>query len=336
MKRTLEEELQRIHELTYGKRIIKEQEDSVPVSNGVNTDDNVKKPDLVSDDVDSFYQTLEDAANSGGLTQQRKGTMTYVKGVESMQIGLILLGYPLPVHGVDGLFGPETANAVRKFISDNLTLPNYSGGAPKEMLLKLVTLLKAKGVTPNDIKRNIDAPVATGGGESFVDIDLSTQDGYDMYSEICQAYIDKINPSAGITGVMLAEGAKSVMDNYHKYVPPQLALAQLTLEGGLVKNPNAKPIRTNNPFNVGNDTGKENVFPTKQDGINQYYSLIARKYMVGGKTASDIILNFVNKNGNRYAPSNNYESSLSQIVSRVNTITAPILASFKSRMPAVA
>jgi peptidoglycan hydrolase-like protein with peptidoglycan-binding domain len=32
-----------------------------------------------------------------------------------MQIGLIILGYDLPVHGVDGLFGPETARAVTKF-----------------------------------------------------------------------------------------------------------------------------------------------------------------------------------------------------------------------------
>ena len=38
-----------------------------------------------------------------------------------MQIGLILLGYQLPQHGVDGLFGPETAQAVAKFTSDNLT-----------------------------------------------------------------------------------------------------------------------------------------------------------------------------------------------------------------------
>ena len=38
-----------------------------------------------------------------------------------MQVGLILLGYQLPNYGIDGLFGSETASAVQKFISDNLT-----------------------------------------------------------------------------------------------------------------------------------------------------------------------------------------------------------------------
>jgi len=40
-----------------------------------------------------------------GLTQQ-SGGITYQKEVESMQIGLVILGYDLPVHGIDGLFGP--------------------------------------------------------------------------------------------------------------------------------------------------------------------------------------------------------------------------------------
>ena len=327
MKTTLKEDLKRIHELTYGKKFINEQSFINKLFGG----DDPKKGDLVSSDVDSFYDTLENAANSGGLTQQRKGSMTYQKAVESMQIGLLLLGYRLPNSGVDGLFGPETSNAIRTFISNNMGDFKSSGGAPKEVLLKMVELLKKRGVTPKDIKQNIDTEVTSGGGAEFTDINLLTLDGFNMYSEICQQYINKKNPNAGVTGVMLAEGAKLVMENYRKYVPPELVLAQLTLEGGLSTNPNAKPIRTNNPFNVGNvDTGGETNFSTKQEGINQYYSLIARKYLTKGKTAKDLVSNFVNQNNSRYASSGNYEATLGQIVSQVNSISAPLLATLKT------
>ena len=53
------------------------------------------------------------------LFQQRVGSMEYQTDVESVQIGLMLLGYNLPLHGVDGLFGPETAKAVNQYKKDN-------------------------------------------------------------------------------------------------------------------------------------------------------------------------------------------------------------------------
>lgn len=128
MKRTLSEELERIHTLTYGKRVIEEQGllDRILRGVGLKKDekkiDDPKKADLVSDDVNEFFKTLEDSSNSGGLSQQKRGSMSFQKGVESMQIGLILLGYELPRYGVDGLFGPETASAVGKFNQDNQIL----------------------------------------------------------------------------------------------------------------------------------------------------------------------------------------------------------------------
>lgn len=79
-----------------------------------------KKAELVKDDLSDFYKTLNSAAEKGGLKQQSSGSMTYQKEVESLQIGLILLGYNLPKYGVDGLFGPETAQAVDKFTKENV------------------------------------------------------------------------------------------------------------------------------------------------------------------------------------------------------------------------
>ncbi len=125
MKKTnLQEELKRIHEITYGKTLVNE--DFIDkllnkIGLGKKIDD-PKKADLVTPDVAEFYKTIEDSISSNGLTQKPKGSMEYQKSVESMQIGLMMLGYQLPKYGVDGLFGPETADAVRKFKQDNLKL----------------------------------------------------------------------------------------------------------------------------------------------------------------------------------------------------------------------
>jgi len=121
MKKSLQEELERIHGITYGKETLSEGFlDNILKKVGLKKDD-PKKADLVSDDVKQFFDTIETASKKGGLSQQKKGGMEYQKEVESMQIGLILLGYQLPKFGVDGLFGPETAIAVRKFKSEQMS-----------------------------------------------------------------------------------------------------------------------------------------------------------------------------------------------------------------------
>ena len=125
MKKQLIEEIERIHQLTYSKENIQEQSSFLDnlkskVNSVIKKIDDPKKADLVSPDVRDFFNTLQIAAEKGGLSQQQKGSMTYQKEVESMQIGLELLGYDLPKYGVDGLFGPETAAAVSKFTRENV------------------------------------------------------------------------------------------------------------------------------------------------------------------------------------------------------------------------
>jgi len=474
MKKTLTEELQRIHEITYGKQVVNEGFiDNLlnKIGMGGNKDskkiDDPSKADLVTPDVADFYKTIEDASKSGGLSQQSSGNYEYQKNVESMQIGLILLGYELPKHGVDGLFGPETGAAVTKFKKDNsilnedasslrddldslgykekgseltsggpvkdvltdlvsdilksykqtnpdvtvtltsgndkfhktlsyvskhtqgsaidLTISPYngknasdfikvlnatkgkdskftyideytnpsksatgghfhlqyggasstSGGgssmtkASPEMLDKLLMMLKSKGVTSEQLKSYIDS-VTTGGSAEFTDLDLTTEEGVNAYSQICQKFIDSkgANP-LGITGKMMADGAKQAFERYKKYVPAELALSQLVLEGGIGnKDTNSKPIRTKNPFNVGNvDSGAVVQYGQVQTAINTYYNLIAKSYLSKGKTAKDLIGNFVNGSGNRYASATDYESKLNKLVSQANRIAQPIIAS---------
>lgn len=125
MKRTLEEELRRIHEISYGKELINEQGAlsklwSKITGKSEKKIDDPTKADLVSDDVKEFFKTLENIKKP--VSQQQRGSMSYQKDVETIQIGLELLGYELPKYGIDGLFGPETARAVNKFKNENKVL----------------------------------------------------------------------------------------------------------------------------------------------------------------------------------------------------------------------
>ena len=117
MKNNLKEQLERIHKLNYGKQVVNE-----GFLDKLLGRKDEKKADVVEPDVQKFFDTLETASKGNGITQQERGSMTFQKEVETMQIGLILLGYELPRFGVDGLFGPETGAAVQKFKKDNSQL----------------------------------------------------------------------------------------------------------------------------------------------------------------------------------------------------------------------
>lgn len=437
MKYILKEQLNRINRLISGKKLIEQ------------VIDNPKKADFVKDDIGEFYNTLQTIANNGGLNQQKMGGMTYQKAVETMQIGLTLLGYQLPKYGIDGLYGTETANAVNKFKQDNSILNessqelrqtldslgydeknneltsggevsenitdivgeilkqykqsnpdveviitagndkfhknrnsthndgnaidlvikpynnknasafinilngfkgkngftyideytkpskgatgghyhlqsggkvistpinnvNNSSNASKEMLLKLIELLKQRGIKKEDIIKNTDNGLSI--------IDITTKEGFYKYANICQNFINKRQPNPlQITGEMMANGAKIAFDLTNNLVPPELALAQLVLEGGIGnKDLNVRPVRTRNPFNVGNTSTSSAKYSSVQDGINRYYTLIAKNYLGKDKNVNDLLTNFVNHSNNRYANENpNYERDLKNIISNV-------------------
>jgi len=202
MKRSLTEELERIHTITYGKKVIEEQGFLDRILKGVGLKDKVdepKKADLVSDDVNDFFKTLEDAAQSGGLSQQQKGSMSFQKGVESMQIGLMLLGYQLPKYGVDGLFGPETANAVKKFTEEKL--------GNKESLSE-ATLDSPIGDT------KLNSPFGPRWGRMHAGADLSASSGTQIKSPLDGEVIDAEIRDDACGGTIYLKHADNIKTRY--------------------------------------------------------------------------------------------------------------------------
>jgi N-acetyl-anhydromuramyl-L-alanine amidase AmpD len=89
---------------------------------GVKTDD-PKKADLVAPNKEEIIKNLN--AIDEPVKQVKKGAMDFQKNVESIQMALVTLGYELPRFGVDGLYGPETAESIRKFKIDNNIKESY-------------------------------------------------------------------------------------------------------------------------------------------------------------------------------------------------------------------
>lgn len=113
--------------------------------------------------------------------------------------------------------------------------------------------------------------------------------------------------SSPLTGEMFAKGAREAYNKYGVLVPVELALAQAQFESHFGTT-GLSPV--NNPFNVGEyDNGTVLRFNSPQEGINAYYNLMAKNYL-NDKTVDELLTNFVNKNGDRYASNPKYEEKI--------------------------
>jgi peptidoglycan hydrolase-like protein with peptidoglycan-binding domain len=132
MRKNLNEDLKRIHRLIYGKSLIKEDAvDKIVAKPNPEKIDEPDKADLVSANVDDFLNTLKGINKT--FVEQPYGKMVYQKEIETVQIALSIAmepANPLPKHGIDGFFGPETAKAVKQYKQDNNIKDDVSNGQP--------------------------------------------------------------------------------------------------------------------------------------------------------------------------------------------------------------
>lgn len=272
-----------------------------------------------TDVVNDFYSKLEQIKQKGGLTKQDKGNVSFQQDVKTLQTALVMAGYKLPRFGVDGLYYSETQSTIDQFLKDNnlQTTGNSITGEGIEVLIKK---LKEKNITTDNLKSYVRLNTNDGNGV-FSTFDLTTNEGIKQYTDFCNIVLSNVTPNhLGITGEMLVNSARKYLSV--AYVPPELALGQLILEGGIGnKDPNVKPVRTKNPYNVGNtDDGSVVKYNSIEEGVDIYFRKITNRYL-SARSPIDLLSNFVNASGYRYATDPQYESKLYTIIKRIKLLT---------------
>lgn len=110
--------------------------------------------------------------------------------VADVQKALVALGYSLPKHGVDGIRGPETIAAVKKFQTDNGLA--VDGDPGPNTVTKLNDILKSKPEVANTLTKSTAADVK--GPVSPSAIDTSAIQDPDFNSKV-----DKIASALGVS-----------------------------------------------------------------------------------------------------------------------------------------
>lgn len=154
--------------------------------------------------------------------------------------------------------------------------------------------------------------------------ELHYQGAKDDLVDIVDHYIDSIAPGSCLNGLRLVE----VCEEYDFDI--KFALAQGQLESHFGTTGTAR--KTNMVWNVGaydnksaqeiiNDKNKNTASSHPDDSIEPYIKLLYSTYLVDGKTEKDMFINYVDKNGKRYASNENYEKLLLGIYERIGKET---------------
>lgn len=133
--------------------------------------------------------------------------------------------------------------------------------------------------------------------------------------DVTQHYIDSVAPNSGLRALVLVE-------NCEKYgIPVTFALAQGEIESHF--GTKGLAFRTNSVWNVGayDSYGIDDIqhrFGNPNDSVVPYLDLLVNNYLPG-KIVEDLLENFVDINGNRYATDKYYESKLKTVYEHIQT-----------------
>lgn len=186
---------------------------------------------------------------------------------------------------------------------------------------------------------------------------ITTYD-WDKYAKDANEYLKRpAFKGTALTGEMLASSARKAYETTGKILPVEFVLSQGQFETMLGKNLKS----SNNFFNYGNfddvvdnkgrviKKGQVVHFDTPQKGVDAYYNLMANNYLVN-KTPDDLLKNFVNTAGNRYASDPQYENKIKGQIQHIRggkwrneiqqpkqekTIVAPPITTPKKQEPVV-
>lgn len=131
--------------------------------------------------------------------------------------------------------------------------------------------------------------------------------------DITQHYIDSVAPNSGLRALVLVE-------NCEKYgIPITFTLAQGEIESHF--GTTGLAYRTNSVWNVGafdgyNYDNIQHKFNNPNDSVTPYLELLLSNYL-SNKTVEDLLENFVDINGNRYASDPHYETKLKSKISYI-------------------
>ena len=134
-------------------------------------------------------------------------------------------------------------------------------------------------------------------------------------------YIKTVAPSSQVN-------ADTLIKNCQEYnVDIIFVLAQGTLESHFATKGIGKKI--NSVFNVRvfdtiknwNEVDKKYKYFHPDESIKPYLKLLTENYLVDGKTENDLLNNFVNKHGQRYASHPHYEKQLMSIINDIKKNT---------------
>lgn len=166
---------------------------------------------------------------------------------------------------------------------------SYSGGV-KNKSYNNKTILTKETINPTKNKKWVDS--------TFKD-----------YKKRADVYLSReIFKGTPLSGELLSLCARNTYDSTGILVPVEFALLQAQFESSMGLEGRSPK---NNPFNIGESTkGTTQWFNTTFDGAQAYYYIMANNYL-RCKTVEELLLNFTNCNGHRYAEFDGYESMLS-------------------------